>query len=205
MRSRGLLPSSLLPPAGRGHPERTLRLLAVLTSTPLPAASTRDPPGILRFASLPPSSLVCSGSCAGPSDEISPLYSLWATFVGLYIANFVVERSTGWALTHPSTDEEDEKLKRHMKPDFLDMVPWTSADLFKTAFDLMVSVTLFVGRFDMRMMQAAMKGPRDDTQKDDLLYDYFNEREDLWYPNPSSFTYERRFFKPFEYALQPPP
>ncbi|KAF8695548.1 hypothetical protein HU200_037394 [Digitaria exilis] len=28
MRSRGLLPSSLLPPAGRGHPERTLRLLA---------------------------------------------------------------------------------------------------------------------------------------------------------------------------------
>jgi hypothetical protein len=29
----------------------------------------------------------------------------------------------------------------------------TSADLFKTAFDLMVSVTLFVGRFDMRMMQ----------------------------------------------------
>lgn len=41
--------------------------------------------------------LVCSGSCAGPSDEISPLYSLWATFVGLYIANFVVERSTGYA------------------------------------------------------------------------------------------------------------
>lgn len=42
--------------------------------------------------------LVCSGSCAGPSDEISPLYSLWATFVGLYIANFVVERSTGCVL-----------------------------------------------------------------------------------------------------------
>lgn len=29
----------------------------------------------------------------------------------------------------------------------------TSTDLFKTVFDLMVSVTLFVGRFDMRMMQ----------------------------------------------------
>ncbi|KAF5820221.1 putative ketol-acid reductoisomerase (NADP(+)) [Helianthus annuus] len=42
-----------------------------------------------------------------------------------------------------------------MKPNFLDMVPWysgTSADLFKTVFDL-VSVTVFVGRFDMRMMQ----------------------------------------------------
>ncbi|KAM3366640.1 hypothetical protein ACQJBY_015806 [Aegilops geniculata] len=144
-----------------------------------------------------------------------------------------------------------------MKPDFLDMVPWysgTSADLFKTAFDLMVSVTLFVGRFDMRMMQAAMKSTTDGTRNDDVLYDYFNEREDLWfdfvadtgdggnssytvarllaqpsiqtviggsmhtlprgnllviggdlaYPNPSSFTYERRFFGPFEYAMQPP-
>ncbi|VAH30900.1 unnamed protein product [Triticum turgidum subsp. durum] len=130
----------------------------------------------------------------------------------------------------------------------------TSADLFKTAFDLMVSVTLFVGRFDMRMMQAAMKSTTDETRNDDVLYDYFNEREDLWfdfvadtgdggnssytvarllaqpsiqtviggsmhtlprgnllviggdlaYPNPSSFTYERRFFGPFEYAMQPP-
>jgi hypothetical protein len=25
------------------------------------------------------------------------------------------------------------------------------------------------------------------------------------YPNPSTFTYENRFFRPFEYALQPPP
>eukprot|EP01018_Ginkgo_biloba_P004063 Gb_29021 [translate_table: standard] len=43
-----------------------------------------------------------------------------------------------------------------MAPDFLDMAPWysgISADLFKTVFDLLVSVTLFVGRFDMRMMQ----------------------------------------------------
>jgi hypothetical protein len=35
----------------------------------------------------------------------------------------------------------------------------TSADLFKTAFDLMVSVTLFVGRFDMRMMQVNFLSP----------------------------------------------
>ncbi|ONK71856.1 uncharacterized protein A4U43_C04F13090 [Asparagus officinalis] len=28
--------------------------------------------------------------------------------------------------------------------------------------------------------------------------------EDLRYPNPSAFTYERRLFCPFEYALQPP-
>ncbi|XP_058089774.1 uncharacterized protein LOC131236542 [Magnolia sinica] len=202
--------------------------------------------------------LVCSGSCSGPSDEISPIFSLWATFIGLYMANYVVERSTGWALTHPLSLSEYEKLKKQMKPDFLDMVPWysgTSADLFKTVFDLLVSVTLFVGRFDMRMMQAAMTKVQDESKWGDLLYDHFSQREDMWfdfmadtgdggnssyavarllaqpsihlknggsmrvlprgdllliggdlaYPNPSAFTYEKRLFCPFEYALQPPP
>lgn len=41
------------------------------------------------------SQLACTGSCPGSSDEISPIYSLWATFIGLYIANYVVERSSG--------------------------------------------------------------------------------------------------------------
>ncbi|XP_044511107.1 uncharacterized protein LOC123229391 [Mangifera indica] len=195
----------------------------------------------------------------GSSDEISPIYSLWATFIGLYIANYVVERSTGWALTHPLSVKEYEKTKKkQMKPDFLDMVPWysgTSADLFKTVFDLLVSVTLFVGRFDMRMMQAAMNKVQEGAQQGDFFYDHFNEKEDLWfdfmadtgdggnssysvarllaqpsirvikgdsvstlpradvlliggdlaYPNPSAFTYEKRLFRPFEYALQPPP
>ncbi|XP_011627911.1 uncharacterized protein LOC18446479 isoform X1 [Amborella trichopoda] len=201
--------------------------------------------------------IACSGSCAGQSDEISPIYSLWATFIGLYMANYVVERSTGWALTHPLSLSECEKLKKQMKPDFLDMVPWysgTSADLFKTVFDLLVSVTLFVGRFDMRMMQAAMSRTPDEAHSHDLFYDHLSEREELWfdfmadtgdggnssyavarllaqpsiqlkdgsslcslprgdlfliggdlaYPNPSPFTYERRLFCPFEYALQPP-
>ncbi|KAM7521037.1 hypothetical protein LguiB_019999 [Lonicera macranthoides] len=200
-----------------------------------------------------------SGSCPESSDEISPIYSLWATFIGLYMANYVVENSTGWALTHPLSDKEVENVKEmQLKPDFLDMVPWysgTSADLFKTVFDLLVSVTVFVGRFDMRMMQAAMSKVQDGAKKDDLLYDHFIEKDELWfdfmadtgdggnpsyavarllaqpliwvrgsdsvltlprgdllliggdlaYPNPSAFTYERRLFRPFEYALQPPP
>ncbi|KAJ9567503.1 hypothetical protein OSB04_003469 [Centaurea solstitialis] len=166
----------------------------------------------------------CSGPCES-SDEISPIYSLWATLIGLYIANYVVERSTG-----------------------------TSADMFKTVFDLLVSVTVFVGRFDMRMMQAAMSGGHEVAKQEDFLYDHFSEKDDFWfdfmadtgdggnssysvarllaqpslhacnddsviklhrgnllliggdlaYPNPSSFNYEKRFFRPFEYALQPP-
>ncbi|KAF7001229.1 hypothetical protein CFC21_016942 [Triticum aestivum] len=178
---------------------------------------------------------------------------LLCTHCGLHSLAFILPT----LLWRDQLVSEEEKLRKHMKPDFLDMVPWysgTSADLFKTAFDLMVSVTLFVGRFDMRMMQAAMKSTTDETRNDDVLYDYFNEREDLWfdfvadtgdggnssytvarllaqpsiqtviggsmhtlprgnllviggdlaYPNPSSFTYERRFFGPFEYAMQPP-
>ncbi|KAF3446689.1 hypothetical protein FNV43_RR11869 [Rhamnella rubrinervis] len=220
-----------------------------------PVGSASDYPLLSKWVIY--GELTCSGSCDGSSDEISPIYSLWATFIGLYIANYVVERSTGWALTHPLSVQEYEKFKKkQMKPDFLDMVPWysgTSADLFKTAFDLLVSVTVFVGRFDMRMMQAAMVHIGD--QKGELLYDQFSEKDDLWfdfmadtgdggnssyavarllarpsitvntgdsvldlprgdllliggdlaYPNPSAFTYKKRLFRPFEYALQPPP
>ncbi|ONK74823.1 uncharacterized protein A4U43_C03F10500 [Asparagus officinalis] len=221
-----------------------------------PVGSASDYPLLSKWVIY--GELVCTGSCAGPSDEISPLYSLWATIIGLYMANYVVERSTGWALTHPSTLAESDKFKKPMKPDFLDMVPWysgTSADLFKTAFDVLVSVTLFVGRFDMRMMQAAMQKLPNEGKHDDLLFDHYKKKQDLWfdfiadtgdggnssyavarllaqpsiqvklngfmdslprgdllliggdlaYPNPSAFTYEKRFFCPFEDALQPPP
>ncbi|KAI3522114.1 hypothetical protein L1887_11593 [Cichorium endivia] len=220
-----------------------------------PVGSARDYPLLSKWVIY--GEFSCSGPCES-SDEISPIYSLWATFIGLYIANYVVERSTGWALTHPLSVKETEKLKnKQMKPNFLDMVPWysgTSADLFKTVFDLLVSVTVFVGRFDMRMMQAAMSGGHEGAKQEDFLYDHFSEKNDFWfdfmadtgdggnssysiarllaqpslrvlddgcltklprgdllliggdlaYPNPSSYTYEKRFFRPFEYALQPP-
>ncbi|AEE84691.2 Calcineurin-like metallo-phosphoesterase superfamily protein [Arabidopsis thaliana] len=221
-----------------------------------PVGSARDYPLLSKWVIY--GELACNGSCPDSSDEISPIYSLWATFIGLYIANYVVERSTGWALAHPLSVENYEKLKRQqMKPNFLDMVPWysgTSADLFKTVFDLLVSVTVFLGRFDMRMMQAAMNKDCDGNKSKELLYDHFADKTDFWfdfmadtgdggnssysvakllaqpfinvpldndsislergnilliggdlaYPNPSAFTYEKRLFCPFEYALQPP-
>ncbi|XP_075668125.1 uncharacterized protein LOC142637993 [Castanea sativa] len=195
-------------------------------------------------------------SPASSSDEINLIYSCWVTFMGLYIANYVAERSL----------EPGEKYKKNKqtKPDFLDMVPWysgTSADLYKTVFDLVVSVTVFLGRFDMRILQAAMnqiqvvpknkKEAQAGIQQGDYLYDHFSKEKELWfdfmadtgdggnstytvarllaqphiktnsgilkrgdllliggdlaYPNPSEFTYERRLFRPFKYALQPPP
>ncbi|GMH04052.1 hypothetical protein Nepgr_005891 [Nepenthes gracilis] len=218
-----------------------------------PVGSASDYPLLSKWVIY--GELACSGSCSESSDEISPIYSLWATFMGLYIANYVVERSTGWALTHPLSVKEYEQLKKkQLKPSFLDMVPWysgTSADLFKTVFDLLVSVTVFLGRFDMRMMQAAMSRVQDGAQQGDPLFDHFSEKDEFWfdfladtgdggnssysiarllaqpsvqlksgdslprgnlllvggdlaYPNPSVFTYEKRFIRPFEYALQPP-
>ncbi|XP_010540555.1 PREDICTED: uncharacterized protein LOC104814278 isoform X2 [Tarenaya hassleriana] len=221
-----------------------------------PVGSASDYPLLSKWVIY--GELACNGPCPGSSDEISPIYSLWATFIGLYIANYVVKRSTGWALTHPLSVDEHEKLKKQqMKPNFLDMVPWysgTSADLFKTVFDLLVSVTVFVGRFDMRMMQAAMSKAHGGAEKREVLYDHLSEKEDIWfdfmadtgdggnssyavakllaqpsikvpsgdgflslprgrllliggdlaYPNPSAFTYEKRLFCPFEYALLPP-
>ncbi|KAF5792364.1 putative calcineurin-like phosphoesterase domain, ApaH type, metallo-dependent phosphatase [Helianthus annuus] len=187
------------------------------------------------------------------SDEISPIYSLWGLYIFLYITNFFVDILTRWALKQVQLVEESED--NH--PKFLDMVPWysgTSADLFKTLFDLLVSVTVFLGRFDMRMMQATMNDSRDGANQEDFLYDHFSEKKEFWfdfmadtgdggnssysiarllaqrslharkndslielprgdllliggdlaYPNPSTDTYEERFFYPFEEALPPP-
>ncbi|MFS7928869.1 hypothetical protein Hanom_Chr04g00325851 [Helianthus anomalus] len=173
------------------------------------------------------------------------------------MAKFVVQRSNEWALTHPLSVEEIKKLKvEQTQPNFLDMVPWysgKSANLFKTLFDLLVFLTVFVGRFDMRMMQAALNGNCEGAKQEDFLYAHFREKDDFWfdfmadtggggisyysvarllsqpslqawnngtlskfphgrlliggdlaYPNPSAYTYENRFFRPFEDALPPP-
>ncbi|XP_040998138.1 uncharacterized protein LOC121244175 [Juglans microcarpa x Juglans regia] len=138
----------------------------------------------------------------------------------------------------------------------------TSADLYKTVFDLLVSVNIFLGRFDLRIMQAVTSQVQDGAREhnrgardqQNLLYD-FSKKDELWfdfmadtgdggnsaytvtrllakraircngtngtkltlkrgdllliggdlaYPNPSKYTYERRFLRPFEYALQLP-
>ncbi|KAH7429398.1 hypothetical protein KP509_09G046200 [Ceratopteris richardii] len=147
-----------------------------------PVGSANDYPFFSKWVLY--GELACNEGCDGTAN-ISPVYSLWATFIGLYIANYVVERSTGWALTHPtSTTDAKEKSPTSNTPMFLDMVPWysgTSADLFKTAFDLLVSVTLFLGRFDMRTMQAAMAKAQACGKKDDFLYNHLSQREELWF------------------------
>jgi hypothetical protein len=83
-------------------------------------------------------------------------------------------------------------------PSFLPMFPWysgTSADLIKTFFDLMVSVKVFLGRFDQRTMQAvtatttggcgsaaaAASGlPIAPHDGDGFTYEHLAEQEEAW-------------------------
>jgi hypothetical protein len=81
---------------------------------------------------------------------------------------------------------------------FLPMFPWysgTSADLIKTFFDLVVSVKVFLGRFDQRTMQAVMAtttggcGNADSMTSgvpvaphdgDGFTYEHLAEHEEAW-------------------------
>ncbi len=49
-----------------------------------------------------------------------------------------------------------EEIATPEQTGFLPMFPWytgTSADMYRTVFDLIISLKLFLGRFDMRTMQ----------------------------------------------------
>ncbi len=73
------------------------------------------------------------------------------------------------------------------------MFPWysgTSADLLKTALDLLVSVKLFLGRFDLRTVHASLAGTKADGggigngvphAGDGYLFDHCSRVNDLWF------------------------
>ncbi|KAG6624704.1 uncharacterized protein LOC122299306 isoform X2 [Carya illinoinensis] len=72
--------------------------------------------------------------------------------------------------------------RSYSKPDFKNMVRWysgISTDLYKTIYDLMVSVNIFQGRFDLRILQAAMNQAQNGADQENLLHD-FSGNEELW-------------------------
>ncbi|KFM24478.1 hypothetical protein F751_3196 [Auxenochlorella protothecoides] len=95
------------------------------------------------------------------------------------------------------------------------MFPWysgTSADLLKTLFDLMVSVKVFLGRFDMRTMQVATASEwvaPDPTPQDGdgFTFEHLAEGRELWFDfcADTEETYRTRLFSLYEAALPPPP
>ena len=87
------------------------------------------------------------------------------------------------------TNEEDGAPAD--QPSFLPMFPWysgTSADLLKTALDLVVSVKLFLGRFDMRAMHASLAGHGTEGGAasaphagDGYLFDHCSSAKEVWF------------------------
>lgn len=112
---------------------------------------------------------------------------IWFAGMVLAITNFVLERISGiqmisfhWLLDRNEEDENPtpgeqlhEKLPHdHNQP----MVPWYSMFLFDTAFELLISLKVFLGRFDQRSMQKTLY-----PDESDYLFDHLADRDELWF------------------------
>jgi hypothetical protein len=106
----------------------------------------------------------------------------------LAITNFFLERvsgirmiaSFGWfsGLVDDDDDEllEEENGHERLPPEQnLSMVPWYSMLLFDTVFDLLISLKVFLGRFDMRTMQRALH-PKDE----DYCFEHLATKDEAW-------------------------
>ncbi|KAF4320929.1 hypothetical protein BBO99_00000706 [Phytophthora kernoviae] len=113
---------------------------------------------------------------------------IWCMGMFLAITNFVLERWSGirmissfnWFSGYVGEDddeiEEGENGHERLPPEQnLSMVPWYSMLLFDTVFDLLISLKVFLGRFDMRTMQRALH-PNDD----DYCFDHLAEKDEVW-------------------------
>lgn len=134
---------------------------------------------------------------AGSFGSLSELDFLWnsATITG--------PLKTVSSFFNAKGDERDEddvlpsmivgrKVPDHMpSPNFLPMFPWysgTSADLLNTLIDLIVSVKVFVGRFDMRTMLSATPFDRTaiydndfgPSEGDGYTFEHLSQKKELW-------------------------
>ncbi|OQR90250.1 hypothetical protein THRCLA_09395, partial [Thraustotheca clavata] len=110
---------------------------------------------------------------------------IWITGLVLAMVNLVTERLVGfrmlelnWNNAESDDEGEDEAEIEHSKlpaEHALPMVPWYSMFIFDTAFELLISLKIFLGRFDMRTMQAAIH-----PNYKDYMFDHLADRESLW-------------------------
>ncbi|KAG6672184.1 hypothetical protein I3842_16G045700 [Carya illinoinensis] len=100
------------------------------------------------------------------------IFMSWPAFVTLNIYVYYYYRT----IESNSGDSE--------KPKFLDMVPWysgTSADLYKTVFDLLISVKIFLGRFDLRILQGGMNQTVLLQDQEKWSIHFSRSKEELWF------------------------
>ncbi|CAI5703424.1 unnamed protein product [Peronospora effusa] len=114
---------------------------------------------------------------------------IWCMGILLAITNFFLERmsgirmiaSFGWFSDRTEEEDSDELAEKENGQEFLppeqnlSMVPWYSMLLFDTVFDLLISLKVFLGRFDMRTMQRALH-PNDK----DYSFDHLAAKDEVW-------------------------
>ena len=93
-----------------------------------------------------------------------------------------------WSLS--STIQKFAKPKSEQPKGVLPMVPWFHVMLIKSAFDLLVSLHIFLGRFDARKMQVALRNSdRRNNKSQDGVFD-FTESEDNLEPTQKGFWFD---------------
>lgn len=79
-----------------------------------------------------------------------------------------------WSLS--STIKKFARTKPERPKGTLAMVPWFHVMLIKSGFDLLVSLHIFLGRFDARKMQVALRKSNNSNDRDqDGVFDFTNE------------------------------
>ncbi|KAF0700957.1 Aste57867_8527 [Aphanomyces stellatus] len=126
---------------------------------------------------------VSSSSIPVPASYQGALF-IWITGLTLAMINFVFERMVGFQVfsmqwQNRDEDEEEEVNNKHatLPPEHaLPMVPWYSMFMFDTGFQLLISLKIFLGRFDRRSMQAALH-----PNYKEYLFDHSSEKDELWF------------------------
>ncbi|ETV93544.1 hypothetical protein, variant 8 [Aphanomyces invadans] len=127
---------------------------------------------------------VASSRIPVPASYQGALF-IWITGLTLAMINFVFERLVGfqvfsmqWHHDADDEDDDDENAKHATLPPehALPMVPWYSMFMFDTGFQLLISLKIFLGRFDKRTMQAALH-----PNYKDYLFDHLAEKDDVWF------------------------
>lgn len=90
-----------------------------------------------------------------------------------------------WSLS--STIQKFARSKPEKPKNALAMVPWFHVMLIKSGFDLLVSLHIFLGRFDARKMQVALRKSNNNTTGDqDGVFDFTSGEYDANQHHPGS-------------------
>uniref|UniRef100_A0A7S1I8W4 RING-type domain-containing protein n=1 Tax=Eutreptiella gymnastica TaxID=73025 RepID=A0A7S1I8W4_9EUGL len=107
------------------------------------------------------------------------LVGFWLATTIIYLLNYWFHRRRGmpgilWGGELRIVREHDTTPIASAPTDVHRMVSWYSMVQFSTAVNLLVSMKLFLGRFDIRVLH-------NHSQENERIYDHFADRSELWF------------------------